>query len=378
MKFDASDELYRDPYHFLDLGLASGSGVIEFPGRSHYLTSVDDAKAVLANKEQNYEPHSDFFFTKRGLFGPRSRQVDIARAAIKLLHSYYLEHKANLATLVAQQLPGKSHWPNSGNWLIYQFLRPALINEPVRESTYKYVDLVVQRSVFSGARSQFSFWRRMAFRFSALRALKAEVRARQKAKTVHNDVLDAVINHCNDDVPVTDIVEIFLSFLFASAGSVGFALSWSLYLQGQHPTQQVENKEWLLLEALRLWPVAWNLTRQPVKDHTLPSGHKVSQADRVVACPYASQRNPAQWQQAEAFVPERWQNAELKRNLIAFGWGEHKCVAANLTLIMVTQVLELLAQYQLEYRFGDARPLAQPALAPPPFELYLTAVTAAH
>lgn len=375
MKFDASDELYRDPYHFLDLGLAAGSSAIEFPGRSHYLTSVDDAKEVLANKHQNYQPHSDFFFTKNGLFGPRSRQVDIARAAIKILHSYYLQHKSALAPLVAQQLSGHSRWPDSGNWLIYQFLRSALINQPQCKNTGKYVDLIVQRSVFSGARTQFPWWRRMIFRHKALNALKAEVRARQKHKSVHNDVLDAVIHHCGDDVPVTDMVEVFLSFLFASAGSVGFALSWSLYLQGQFPAVPASNKEWVVLEALRLWPVAWNLTRRPLKDHTLPSGLKVSADDTIVACPYASQRNPAHWVQAGEFVPQRWQQADLRRNLIAFGWGEHKCVAANLTLLIVTDVLEIIAGYRCAYQFDSTRPIAQPALAPPAFTLCLKPVT---
>ncbi|MEW5682799.1 MAG: cytochrome P450 [Pseudomonadota bacterium] len=371
MKFEQSDALYRDPYHFLDLGLASGDNVIEFPGGSQFLTSVEDAKAVLANKEQNYAPHSDFFFTKNGLFGPRSRQVDIARAAIKLLHNHYLQHKTLLAPLVEGSLTGRTQWPDSGNWLIYQFLRSTLINQPQMKNTFKYVDLIVRRSVFSGARSQFSWWRRMVFRHKALRALKAEVQARLRHKSVHSDVLDAVIQHCNDDVPVMDMVEVFLSFLFASAGSVGFALSWSLYLQGRHPAAQVDNKEWVVLEALRLWPVAWNLTRLPLKDHTLPSGLKVSVDDTIVACPYASQRNPAQWQDASEFMPQRWCDTDLRRNLIAFGWGEHKCVAANLTLLIVTDVLQIISQYHSEYQFVETRPLAQAALAPPAFELCL-------
>ena len=372
MKFEESDALYQDPFHFLDLALAAGSQSMEFPGRSLYLASVEDAKVVLANKENWYSEHSDFFNTRHGYFGPRTRQIDISRAAIKLLHGHYVKQKNNLRVLV-HNLAGKSSaWPDSGNVLVYQFFKEALICDPLKSRTHHFMDAIVQRSVLSGARAKYSFLQRTIFRFKALRAFKAEIQARRKHPRPERDVLDAIIQQCDVSVTASDITEIFLSFLFAISGSVGFALSWSLYLQGNADRRDIENKEWIVLEALRLWPVAWNLARQPKIAHTLPSGLEVTTDDMIIACPYASQRNPAEWHNAAEFKPERWQDADLRRSLIAFGWGEHKCVAANLSLQIVTEVLSLLDAFDLEYHITTERPMAQPALAPPTFNVAIS------
>ncbi|WP_105253335.1 cytochrome P450 [Pseudoalteromonas sp. T1lg75] len=372
MKFEPSDELYQDPFSFLDKGMEANSDVIEFPNNEKYLVDVEDAKRVLANKEGHYVEHSDFFFTRNGYFGPRSVQIAISKGAIKLLHNIADKQQPQLKELIATFLAGTRQWPNSGNRFFYELFKFALLKESCAERLHICLKEIVDKSVLAGVKQNRSLLRRLLFRRKAMKLLKREIRQRrQHDAATKEDILDCIIFECDPEVSNSEIADIFLSFVFAITGSLGFTLGWSLYEIGKSDVKDKRDiePEWAVKEALRLWPVAWNLTRIPSKPHTL-SEAEFKPGDAVVACPYTAHRSERNFENATQFNPQRWENRELNNRFIAFGWGEHKCIAANLAISINTKIIRsLLSNYSLEFIISEQRPLAEAALAPPPFTL---------
>jgi len=122
-----------------------------------------------------------------------------------------------------------------------------------------------------------------------------------------------------------------------------------------------------------LWPVAWRLARRPAKDHQL-SGVSVGAAHKIVACPYLVHRNPDYWSDPTEFRPERWAAAESRRNpaFIPFGYGPHQCVAADLSIQLVSRMVAAITRENLlSVTSRDTRTTPAAALAPPPYRLIL-------
>jgi cytochrome P450 len=200
---------------------------------------------------------------------------------------------------------------------------------------------------------------------------RAVVERRRRATAPPADLLDVVVGAAGEEVPAAELAEVFLSSLFAIAGSVGFTLGWSVYLAGTHPEAELK-PAWVVREALRLWPIAWMLGRRPTRRHVV-AGVEVTPRDLVVVCPYLVHRHPRYWEEPERFLPERWGKGPDPQAFIPFGWGPHTCAAASLSLSLVESALAILFEsYHLDVRTDDPRPCVGPALAPPRFSLRLT------
>jgi cytochrome P450 len=186
------------------------------------------------------------------------------------------------------------------------------------------------------------------------------------------DLLDVVARASAHGQGSAELAEVFMSFVLSVAGSIGFVLGWSIYLLGTHPGREVP-PEWVVQEALRLWPVAWRLARRPAKDHQL-SGVSVGAAHKIVACPYLVHRNPEYWSDPAEFRPERWAAAESWRNpaFMPFGYGPHQCVAADLSTQLISRMVAAITRENLlSVTSRDTRPMPAAALAPPPYCLTL-------
>lgn len=364
-------EFHKDPLLFLDQALPAAGDAIWLPGRQLLLREAAAARAVLINAEGLYEDHSDFFHTRRGVFGPRSLQVEIGRLSRALLRAYLRDHADDLPDLIRGSLVPSSEWPSAGNRLVYRHLAPALIarNSPAR--LLQTVDAIVERAVLAGARERYSRLTRAVFRLRVMRELARAVKERRaRNSNPPLDVLDVVVSAAGPGVPAAELAEVFLSFLFAVAGSVGFVLGWSIYLLGTHPRTQAE-PAWVVREALRLWPVAWNLARRPSQPHEM-AGHAVTPRDEVIVCPYAVHRNPQHWDDPDSFRPERWAEPHDPQAFIPFGWGPHRCVAGSLSMQLVEDILGIIGGgYRMAVTPHETQPCIGPALAPPRFTLSL-------
>jgi hypothetical protein len=291
---DAAVEFEEDPLLFLDRAFPAAGDAIWLPERQLCLAEPVAAKAVLTNSEGLYEDHADFFHTRRGPMGPRAAQVRISRAARTLLRAYLGEHAGELAESVRGALKAESEWPDAGNWLMYRHLANALLAPGSPDELRQTVVAVVKRAVLAGARQRYSRLTRALFRFRVKRQLLRAVEHRRKrAASQPSDLLDVVVLEAEPGTPAAELAEVFLSFVFSVAGSIGFVLGWSVYLLGTHPPTRAE-PAWVVREALRLWPIAWFLVSRPAKTHEV-AGVTVTPRDEVVVCPYAVQRDPRHW-----------------------------------------------------------------------------------
>lgn len=363
-------EFRRDPVGYLDRVFPAAGDAFWLPGRQLCVAEPALARAVLTNDGGLYEEHSDFFHTRRGVFGPRAVQVQIGRSGRTLVRAHLRAQADGLADSVRTLAPS-SEWPDAGNQLVYRHLADALVSPDRPASLRRTIDAVVERAVKAGARERYSTLRRAMFRFRVERTLVRAVE-QQRARNFGGpgepvDLLDVVARAPG---PPAELAEVFLSFLFAIAGSVGFVFGWSVYLLGTNPRTGAE-PAWVVQEALRLWPVAWMLGRRPSRPHAV-AGIEVTPRDTVVVCPYLVHRHPRYWSDPGRFRPERWAESPDVQAFIPFGWGPHRCVAGSLSIQLAETLLKILVHgYELTVTPKDHRPLIGPALAPPRFTLSL-------
>lgn len=363
-----------DPFGFFEREYPGSDGILPIGEKELFVGDPQAARTVLANHAGLYQEHSDFFHTREGLFGPRAAQVRIRRQSRALL-SRYLESQGRegVASFLKANLGSKSEWPDAGNYLAYHFLRPMLLAPDSPQKLASLLDEIVARAVLANARSRQPIWRRMLLQFRTTLRLSNAIEARQAlARETPLDLLDVVACNGTEGQSPSALAEVYLSFLFAVAGSVGFALAWSVYLLGGHPDRNVQPK-WVVQEALRLWPVAWQLGRRPAAEHDL-AGKKITPADEVVVCPYLVHRNAEFWPDPNAFVPQRWADSDTRRNpaYIPFGFGPHRCIAAELSTQLVSDMLGIMMESpSLSIIVHSHNPTIAAALAPPAFSLIL-------
>ncbi|SDZ02223.1 Cytochrome P450 [Amycolatopsis xylanica] len=338
-----------------------------------YVSDPVLAKEILANNDGLFREHSDFFRIRTGMFAPRSAQVEIGRAARVLLRRYAAAHAGELPALVSRLAPG-GDWPDAGNRLVYEHFRPALIGDTPSAALRETVDQVVERAVLAGARERYSRLARHRFRARVTRVLGAELAARRARRPAEPaDLLDVVADAATARTRDADLAEVFLSCLFAVAGSVGFLLGWSLYLVGTAASEPA-HPAWVVREALRLWPVAWQFGRVPTREHQLAS-HTAKPADEVVVCSYLVHRDPAHWSEPDEFRPDRWASGAGQEAFIPFGWGPHACTGAGVATQVVEALVGLITSaYRLEVAAASPRPQVSAALAPPKFTLVLVSL----
>jgi cytochrome P450 len=179
-------------------------------------------------------------------------------------------------------------------------------------------------------------------------------------------MLDLVVRHA-PDLDEEGLIHLYAGFVFALAGSIGFALGWALLLTLRHDKQDREPAH-LVREALRLYPVAWHLERYARAEQEI-LGERVTPADTIVVSPYAIHRSPLYWEEPYAFRPERWQGSLVRHAWLPFGVGGHSCVAASLSLDLAAALLRTILAAPCALEGGDGPPSIGAALAPPAFRL---------
>ncbi len=369
------DGFHQNPLEFLDREFPSSGGMVQTGAKEFCIGDPIAARAVLINQGKLYEEDSDFFTTRIGLFGPREAQLNIRRESRALLRSFLEGHGGEaLNSLIKVNLPEVSEWPDTGNRLVYRYLRPLLLAPDSPPKLLRLLDDIVERLILEKSRLRRSAWQRRILQFRVTLLLSEAIEARRAGamRPQPLDLLDVVARASVQGQDSAESAEVFMSFVFSVAGSIGFVLGWSIYLLGTHPAHEVP-PEWVVQEALRLWPVAWRLARRPAKDHQL-SGVSVGAAHKIVACPYLVHRNPEYWSDPTEFRPERWAAAESRHNpaFIPFGYGPHQCVAADLSIQLISRMVAAITRENLlSVTSRDTRTTPAAALAPPPYRLIL-------
>ena len=133
-----------------------------------------------------------------------------------------------------------------------------------------------------------------------------------------------------------------LTMLIAGHDTSTALLAWTFALLGQHPdiharlveeVDQLESKSTLLdqviNESLRLYPPIHIGNRRVREEIEFPEG-KVPAGERMFYSIYLTHRDPAIWEQAEDFHPERFARGRKTppMSYIPFGGGPRACIGA--------------------------------------------------
>ena len=173
-----------------------------------------------------------------------------------------------------------------------------------------------------------------------------------------------------------------LSVLVAGHETTGAVLTWTTYLLAQNPaemravqaeldeafgtvvddqgsaamlTPSVESLRQLpylsrcIAESMRLYPHPPVLIRRATKEVTLPGGQRVPAGQDIIVSVYNIHRDPANWDDPDAFLPSRFPLDEPLPNevttdfrYIPFSAGPRKCVGDTFALLEATVALAVL------------------------------------
>ena len=165
-----------------------------------------------------------------------------------------------------------------------------------------------------------------------------------------------------------------VTFIGAGHETTSLALAWSLYLLSHHPEWQdrllaqrervvqggpltpdaigeLTEHEWVIREAMRLYPPAPSVDRSAAEDVTI-GDLEVRKGDVVVLAIYPMQRHHKLWYQPEYFDPTRFspERSEGRHRFqyIPFSAGTRICIGWKFAMMEAIAILsEILAQVQV-------------------------------
>jgi len=157
-------------------------------------------------------------------------------------------------------------------------------------------------------------------------------------------------------------------------------LAWTWYLLAQHPTIEaqlhaeldsvlkgrtptmrdlgtLQFTDWVIKEALRLYPPAWILNGRKPMQAIHVGGYTIPAGSLIFMSPYVLQRDPRYFDDAETFQPQRWADGLEKRipryAYFPFGGGPRVCIGNQFALMEARLVLATIAQrYRLALSGG--------------------------
>ena len=105
-------------------------------------------------------------------------------------------------------------------------------------------------------------------------------------------------------------------------------------------------------EALRLYPPAWSIGREPTEDVTL-GDYPIAAGTQIWIAPWVTHREPEHFPEPEAFRPERWLDGLDKRLpryvFMPFGGGPRICIGNAFAMTEAVLALATIAQrFELE------------------------------
>jgi cytochrome P450 len=194
--------------------------------------------------------------------------------------------------------------------------------------------------------------------------------ARDGAGTVLQLLLDAVDDESATGMNDAQVRDEVMSLFFAGYETTAASLAWALYELTQAP-QLFERLEAevdqvlggrrpaavdlpalvftknAMLEALRLYPPAYFVTRVAGSDDTI-DGHDVAAGQTVAVVIYLIHRDPELWDDPSRFDPDRHDAARAgarpKHAFMPFGAGQHLCIGRDVAMMEGALALARMAQ----------------------------------
>ena len=162
-----------------------------------------------------------------------------------------------------------------------------------------------------------------------------------------------------------------LTLFLAGHETTANALTWTFYLLSQNPQNEAElhkeldkvlgertpamedyanlqYTESVLAESMRLFPPAWAIGRLAIEEHEF-GGYKIPKGSLVLVSPYVTQRDARFWENADEFIPERWETQSIKEAgqkfiYFPFSRGIRSCIGEGFAWTEGVLLIATLAQ----------------------------------
>ena len=106
--------------------------------------------------------------------------------------------------------------------------------------------------------------------------------------------------------------------------------------------------EAVFAEAMRLFPPAWAIGRLAIEEHEF-GGYKIPKNALIMTSPYVMQRDKRFWENADEFIPERWEEQSIKEAgakfiYFPFSKGIRSCIGESFAWMEGVLLVATLAQ----------------------------------
>lgn len=168
---------------------------------------------------------------------------------------------------------------------------------------------------------------------------------------------DGETNYRPSDEQIRDEI---MTLFMAGHETTANTLTWALFLLAQHDevdgrvaaAARDGDRDYLarvVKEVLRLYPPAWIIGRETLRDVTLSDGSYIPEKTTVFMAPLLLHRRPEYFARPDEFVPDRWLEGEpAPFAYVPFGGGARRCIGDEFALRETAIVLEALTR---RYRF---------------------------
>ena len=186
------------------------------------------------------------------------------------------------------------------------------------------------------------------------------------------DARDEETGKAMDDVQLRDEVR---TIFLAGHETTANALTWTFYLLARNPeaaaklraeldsvlagrpptvadTRQLPYTKMVVEESMRVLPPVWSISRGAIGDDEV-GGYPIPAGSTVIMSQYMTHRHPDFWEDAEAFIPERFLPERVKERhrfaYFPFGGGPRLCIGNNFAMLEAQLLLATIAQkYELD------------------------------
>lgn len=171
-----------------------------------------------------------------------------------------------------------------------------------------------------------------------------------------------------------------ITLFLAGHETTALALSWTWFLLSQHPEAErklhrelddvlqghapavsdvaaLRYTHQILTESMRLYPPAWGIGREAIRDCTL-GDYRVPAGAQIWISEWITHRSPKYFADPDQFRPERWDNDFARRlprfAYFPFGGGPRLCIGQSFAMLEAVLILATVAQrFQLSLLPGQ-------------------------
>ena len=210
------------------------------------------------------------------------------------------------------------------------------------------------------------------------------IRARRSDPVERTDLLALLLaaqdEETGDALSDSEVRDEVMTLFLAGHETTANALTWTWLLLAEHPevearlhaevdavlgdrqatfedVKRLPYTRQVFSEAMRLYPPAWAVSRQAVRD-TVLGGHRIAAGSVIAFSPYVLHRDARLWTDPKQFNPDRFaSDAEIKRHkfaFIPFSAGPRGCIGEQFAWTEGILVTATLAQRWQLRRTDDA------------------------